>query len=54
MVYGEKQNIFLHTHLCFPLDCVPVEVSGEHGLLLAAALESSSMEVLFCAKNLLG
>lgn len=38
----------------FPPGSVPVEVSEEHGLVLAAALKISSMEVLFCPNNLLG
>lgn len=54
-MYGlGRKRCFLHIHRYFPLGSVPVGVSGEHGLVLAAALKSSGMEVSFCAKNLLG
>lgn len=57
-IYGlgreKKKRCFLHIQMYFPLGSVPVEVSGEHGLVLASALNNSIMEVLFSAKNLLG
>lgn len=54
-MYGlGRKRCFVHIHRYFPLGSVPVEVGGEHGLVLAAALKSSGMEVSFCAKNLMG
>lgn len=56
-IYGlgrKKKRCFLYIQMYLALGSVPVEVSGEHGLVLASALNNSIMEVLFSAKNLLG